>query len=165
MKVDRLPILVSTMGEKKLLQIPKISAGTGQAEAQAVYNAIREWGLENLVRGMCFDTSSSNTGRLSGACIILEQLLGRPLQHFACRHHILELVLAAAFGVCMGPSKAPEVLVFKRFQAQWSSINQESYSDACSDDFASSELADIRDEVIVFCEQQLQDHQPRDDYR
>jgi hypothetical protein len=44
-KVDGLPILVSTMGEKKLLQIPKIPAGTGKAEAQAVYDAICEWKL------------------------------------------------------------------------------------------------------------------------
>ena len=164
-KVDRLPILVSTMGEKKLLEIPKIPAGTGKAEAEAVYSAIHEWGLENLVRGMCFDTTSSNTGRLSGACVLLENLLGRSLLHFGCRHHIMELVLGAAFEVCMGPSKAPEVIIFKRFQGQWSYIDQERFSDAFSNDFASTELADIRNEVIALCEQQLQEHQPRDDYR
>lgn len=114
--VDRLPILVSTMGETKLLGIPKLPAGTGQAEAQAVYNAIREWGLENLVRAMCFDTTSSNTARLSGACVSLEQLLERPLLHFGCRHHILELVLAAAFGVCTGPSKAQKSLFSRDFR-------------------------------------------------
>jgi len=82
-KVDRLPILVSTMGEKKLLSIPKIPTGTGQAQAQAVFDAIEEWGLANLVRAMCFDTTSSNTGRLSGACTILEQLLGLLLLLFS----------------------------------------------------------------------------------
>ena len=70
-KVDRLPILVSTMGVKKLLTIPKIQTGTGHAIAQAVYNGIREWRLDNLVRAMRFDTASSNTSRLSGACTIL----------------------------------------------------------------------------------------------
>jgi hypothetical protein len=164
-KVDRLPILVSTLGDTKLLGIPKISAGTGQAEAQAVFDAIKRWDLESLVRGMCFDTTSSNTGRFSGACVLLEQLLGRSLLHFGCRHHILELVLAAAFGVCMGPSKSPEVLVFKRFQAQWSSIDKDSYQDCFTDDFAASQLADIRPQVINFCEKQLENQQPRDDYR
>jgi hypothetical protein len=164
-KVDRLPILVSTMGEKKLLQIPKIPAGTGKAEAQAVYDAICEWKLTSLVQGMCFDTTSSNTGRLSGACIILEQLLGRPLLHFGCRHHIMELVLGAAFGVCMGPSKAPEILIFKRFKEQWAYIDQDRFNDAFSDDYASTQLADVRVEAIAFCERQLEDHQPRDDYR
>lgn len=164
-KVDRLPILVSTLGETKLLKIPKIPAGAGQVMAHAVYDAIREWGIENLVRGLCFDTTSSNTGRKSGACVILEQLLSRPLLHFGCRHHILELVLAAAFGVCMDSSNAPEILLFKRFQGQWSSIDQERYDDVDSDDFAVTEIADVRDEVIAFCEQQLQEQQPRDDYR
>ena len=164
-KVERLPILVSTMGEKKLLEIPKIITGTGHAMAQAAYNAIQEWELENLVRAMCFDTTSSNTGRSSGACIILEQLLGRHLLHFGCRHHILELVLAAAFGECLGPISSPEILVFKRFRGQWSSIDQGRYEDAFSDEFVASELAHVRDEVIAFCEHELQDHQPRDDYR
>jgi hypothetical protein len=40
-KVDRLPILVSTMGEKKLLEIPKIPNRTGQVMAETVNNAIR----------------------------------------------------------------------------------------------------------------------------
>ena len=65
----------------------------------------------------------------------------------------------------MGPSKAPEVLVFKRFQAQWSSIVQDRYQDCFTDEFSASQLADVRDEVITFCEQQLKNHQPRDDYR
>ena len=164
-KVDRLPILVSTMGEKKLLDIPKLPSGTGQIIAQAVNNAIREWGLDNLVRAMCFDTTSSNTGRIAGACTILEQLLDRPLLHFGCRHHILELVLAAAFAVCMGPSSAPEILVFQRFRGQWLSIDQDTYDDYTSDDFVKCALTDIHDEVVTFCEQQLQQHQPRDDYR
>jgi len=75
--------------------------------AHAAHSAIQEWRLENLVRAMCFDMTSSNTGLLAGACVILEQLIGRPLLHLGCRHHVLELVLAAAFGVRMGPSKAP----------------------------------------------------------
>jgi len=45
-----------------------------------------------------FDTTSSNTGLLSGACVILDQLIGRPLLNLGCRHHVLELVLAG--GCC-----------------------------------------------------------------
>src|SRR5579872_2743839 len=92
-KVDRLPILVITMEETKLLNVPKITAGIGQAMANAVNATIREWKVEDLVRAMCFDTTSCNTGRKSGACIILEQHLGRLLLYFGCRHHIMELVL------------------------------------------------------------------------
>ena len=65
-KVDWLPILVSTMGEKNLLDIPKIAAGTGHAMAHAVglHSDIQEWELDNLVCAMCFNTTSSNTGLL-----------------------------------------------------------------------------------------------------
>jgi len=118
-KVDRLPILVSTIGEQKILDIPKLATGTGQVMVQAVFHTIKEWQLETLVRFMCFDSTSSNTGRLSGVCVILEGLLGRPLLHFGCRHHILELVLASAFAECMGSSSAPDILFFKRFRENW----------------------------------------------
>jgi len=106
-----LPILVSTIAEKKLLAVSKIPAGTGQAIAHAAYNDIRKWGLENLIRSMCFYTTSSNTDQLSGACTIREQILDRSLLYFDCHHHILELVLAAAFGECMGPTSALEILM------------------------------------------------------
>ena len=111
---------------------------------------------------MCFNTTSSNTGRLSGTCIILENLLRLPLLHFGCRHHILELVLAAAFGVCMGPSKAPDVILFKRFQGQWSSIEKEDYTGASSDEFASTEFVN-HTKIVTFCQDHLKE-QPRNDY-
>ena len=48
-KVDRLPILVSSMGTSKLLGAPKITAGTGQAQAQAVVSLLNKWNLEDTV--------------------------------------------------------------------------------------------------------------------
>jgi len=68
--------------------------------------------------------------------VILEQLIGRPLLHLGCRHHVLELVLAggccfwSAHGTssiyipCMGPSKEPEIPQFKRFHRQWALIGR-----------------------------------------
>ena len=86
--VDRLCILISMMGVTKLSEIPKISPGTGQAEAQAVNDTIRKWGPENWIHFMCFDTKSLSVP-LTGACIILELPLGRPLRYFVCLHPIL----------------------------------------------------------------------------
>ena len=95
-KVDRLPILVSTMGEK-LLDIPK-------TELHAVlwpmlYTVPFKNGDWRIWSVPCVSTQPG--------CVILEQLIGRPLLHLWCHHYVLELVLAAAFGVRMGPSKAP----------------------------------------------------------
>jgi hypothetical protein len=52
-KVDRLPILVPTMGDQKLLDIPKLATGTGQVMAQAVYiKEQRNRGTEERHQGM-----------------------------------------------------------------------------------------------------------------
>jgi len=141
------------MGDKKLQVVSKIPAGPGQAIAHAAYNGIQEWELKNLIRSMCFDTTSSNTGQLSRACTILEQLLDWSLLYFDCHHHIVELVLAAAFGECKGPISVPGIVMFQRFRCHWSCIDQESYIDILSDDFVKSELANVRDQFFEFCKE------------
>ena len=149
----------------QLLAVPKIPAGTGKAEADAVFQTLKDWNLCDKVQGMCFDTTSSNTGRIKGACILLEQLLERHLLHIACRHHILELVAEAAFTASLFSSSAPEILLFKRFQAQWQFIDQNRYEDCSTDDIASNDIADIKEETVNFLNEALIDVQPPDDYR
>lgn len=48
-----------------------------------------------------------------GACALLEQKLENELLNLACRHHILEIVLEAVFGIVMGPSSGPDIGIFK----------------------------------------------------
>ena len=79
--VDRLPILVSGIGAEQLLSVLEI---TGQSIATSVDCAIKDWNLRNQMKGMCFDTTSSNTGCKNGACVLLEQKLDIELLHFAC---------------------------------------------------------------------------------
>ena len=105
--VDRLPILVSAHGEMQLLSVPKLPSGTGEAQAHAIFQALKEWNVQDNVEAMCFDTTSSNTGRINRACVILEQLLGRDLLYLACRHLILELMAGAAFKAVISSSSAP----------------------------------------------------------
>ena len=86
---------------------------------------------------MCFDTSS-NTGRLTGACIVLEQILGRDLFHLACQHHIMEvhIIAAAAFTEYMGSSSGPKIQLFKRFKSQRNIIDKTDYKDTFTDVYA-----------------------------
>ncbi|XP_055309591.1 uncharacterized protein LOC129573248 [Sitodiplosis mosellana] len=86
-KVDRIAVLVSYNGSFKFLGAPKIESGTGKHIAQAVYNILVEWNISERVVACSFDTTSSNTGHKSGACVLLEELLGRKLIYLACRHH------------------------------------------------------------------------------
>jgi len=77
-KLDRLPILVPAQDETQLLSVPKLPSGTGDAQARAIFQAIEDWNLQDSIEAMCFHTTTSSyTGRINGACAILEQLLGR----------------------------------------------------------------------------------------
>src|SRR6218665_2537512 len=100
--VDRLPVLVSGHGVNKLLGVPKLTSGKGENTAAAVYTLLQDWSVADRVKAMCFDTTSSNTGHRAGACILLKQKLERHLLYLACRHHIMKLILAAAFKAVMG---------------------------------------------------------------
>ena len=77
--VYRMPVLVSDHGVNKLLGVPKLTGGTGENKAAAVYTLLKDWSVADHVKAMCFDTTSSNTGHRAGACILLEQKLERDL--------------------------------------------------------------------------------------
>lgn len=161
-KVDRLPILVSGDDKEKLLGVPKLAAGTGEQEAEAVYSMLNRWKLVDQVQAMSFDTTSGNTGHLNGACTLLEKKIGRELLWLACRHHVMELILSKVFTVCCGPSSAPDIPIFKRFRAVWAGIVQNDYrtldlKEGCED---------LQQSTLQFLAQMLErDRQIRDDYQ
>lgn len=157
-KVDRLPVLVSGGGVSKLLGVPILPSGTGQAMAKAVVDCLDDWNIKHRVVALSFDTTSSNTGCKAGACTIIETMLGRLLLHLACRHHIMEIIADKVFAACHIQSTGPDILLFKRFQQQWEFIDKERY-DVLEDHVIN------RDDILTFCRQQLGIHQPRDDYR
>lgn len=164
--VDRLPILVSGSGVSQLLQVAKIPNGTGKEQAKAVVDALEEWGLVEKVVGMAFDTTASNTGRINGACTLIEQKLGKNLLYFACRHHMLELVAGAAYTTLMAPTKGPEELLFKRFQARWESINQNMFETGADHEEVALVIQDTKAEMTSWAEKALEElHDLRDDYR
>ena len=163
--VDRLPVLLSGNSVSQLLAVPKLPSGTGKDQSEAVFSVLKEWKLEEKVQGMCFDTTYSNTGQHKGACILLEQLLGRELLHLACRHHILELVAGAAFSAAMGYSTAPVILLSKRFKAAWQHINKTDYRDSSTEEETAEAVADVKDEMVQMLVKAVQVTQPRDDYR
>jgi hypothetical protein len=166
-KVDRLPILVSGQEVDQLLAVPKLLNGTGEAMATAIHNALQDWNIDKHVRAMCFDTTASNTGKLAGACTLLEHKLGRRLLSFACRHHILEIVLEKACSISLNiPSTGPDIGIFKRFQSVWSSIDQTQFRTGISDATVAAYISeDVRQEVLAFALQKLEESQPRNDYR
>ena len=119
-----MPVLVSGGGETQLLGVPKLPSGTGLAQANAVYDCVVDWDLVKRIVGACFDTPYVNTGLTAGTCLILEQKLHTELLHFACRHHVYEVVARAAFEDCFDqPSTSPNFPLFEDFKKTWSSLD------------------------------------------
>ena len=107
-----LPIIISEIGRAQLLTVAKLGSGTGESMAAVVVSALDTWGFADQVIGMSFDTTASYTGGRNGTCVLIEQKMGKHLLHFACRHHILELVVHAVFVRVLGCSSSPELLPF-----------------------------------------------------
>jgi len=51
------------------------------------------------IKGLCFDTTASNTGTKGGVCIRLEKEIGRKFLNLACRHHVAEIMLEHVFSL------------------------------------------------------------------
>lgn len=127
--VERLPILVTGTKVEHILEIPKLDNASGKAQATAVFKALEKWDLKDKVSALCCDTTASNTGRLNGACVLLENMLGRDLLYLPCRHHIYELVLKAVFQRKLPHlSTSPDVPLFKNFKIGWKNINPKTIS-------------------------------------
>ncbi|KAG0727626.1 hypothetical protein GWK47_034264 [Chionoecetes opilio] len=102
----------------------------------------------------------------NGACVLIEQKMGKDLLHFACRHHILELVVHAVFVRVLGCSSSPEHLLFKRFQTSWESIDREDFGTGIMVEEVATVLEDVKDEALRWTLQVLQEREDlRDDYR
>ena len=103
---DRVAVVLSStsgiMG--KFLASPAIPSGTGHAQATAVHQVCQQWDLTNgkAIKGLCFDTTASNSGHQSGAAVLLERMIGYAVFYLACRHHIAELHISHPNEDCCG---------------------------------------------------------------
>lgn len=163
--IDRLLVIISYNGIDQLLGVPELMSGTGENQATAVYQELENWGLIENVQALCCDTTSSNTDRLKGACILLEQKLERDILYLPCRHHIFEVVLRSAFKIKIDIASAPDVPIFKRFQKSWPNIDIKNFHIGLEDTYIFQSIEDRKEELTTFCINQLQQYQPRDDYR
>ena len=168
-KEDRVAILVTGFKTEKLLAIPKVAQGTGEQVAQAALAATLDWNLKDRIIGVSFDTTASNTGRLNGACVLLENKLDKKLLWFACRHHVHEVLCGDVFKAVFGPTSGPNVLLFRRFQDYWPNIDQASYT-PCNDSRIGEggELENLKIAAVKFSTNILSGEKgalPREDYR
>ena len=80
----------------------------------------------------------------------------------ACRHHVLELVIGAAFKELFGATSGPEVPLFKKFQEIWPTLD---LSNLILPDIPSY-LEPEKENLSSFINQRLEGEKlPRSDYK
>lgn len=105
--IDRLPVVITTPNVKQLLGVPYLSSGTGKEISSAVYDTLKNWNMLEKVQAFVFDTTASNSGTLNGSCVLLEQILNRPILFLACRHHIFEIISINQFSYTQNLQQCP----------------------------------------------------------
>lgn len=163
-QVERLPIIISHSEGEQLLGVPKLSASTGLEMSNATFNLLTEWKIDDQIVAACFDTTASNSGRLNGAAVLLEQLLGRSLLYLPCRHHISEIFLRAAFESGAGTTSGTNVPLFVRFKFSWNNIQHHKFKFGVTNSYVAKQVNDKKEEIIDFCQTELSRDHARTDY-
>ena len=125
-KCERMPVLLSGVEGFKLLGVPYLSETKdmmGNKIANVVLPLLHQWNCTNNIVGMVFDTTSSNTGHKSGACIAIQRDLNKCLLWFACRHHVCEVISSNVWKeLDVEPLKSPNFTIFSKFKSNWNRI-------------------------------------------
>lgn len=124
---ERLAVLVGDGNGVKLLGTPSYPVGTdrpaGHIISDNTVDLLKSWNCADNIVNLVFDTTASNTGHVTAACVTIQQTLGRALLWSGCRHHVGELIVGHVFeDLKIETSKAPEVTLFQRFRANYDSI-------------------------------------------
>ncbi len=167
---ERLTVVVGDAERLKLLGVPAYKKQTNEAcgviIARLTCKLLQDWCCADQVVNMAFDTTASNTGHLTAACIAIQLSLGRPLLWSGCRHHIGEVLLNQVFtDLKVESSRSPEVTLFTRLREKWNLLPQESSSQWSRYIPGNPEqplLGNLRAE-LVRCAKEVTDHK-RGDY-
>ena len=80
---ERLTVAVGTQDEIKLLGVPCYEPGTdqhtGDIITQKTAELLAQWNCADSIVNMTFDTTASNTGHVTAACVALQHNLGKAL--------------------------------------------------------------------------------------
>ncbi|KAE8739828.1 hypothetical protein FOCC_FOCC014678 [Frankliniella occidentalis] len=118
--IERQPVLVTVRTGKGISQLfgaHVLPGGTGKKIANDVLSLLNTYGLADLVKCVCSDTTSSNTGWRIGAMKLLEDALYRQLIYLACRHHSSEVIPKHHFDELIEKSSSPDIgKLCKRFE-------------------------------------------------
>lgn len=126
-KEERLTVAVGDVNNVMVLGVPSYTPetdrSTGEVVSELTMNLLESWKCKEAIVNMVFDTTASNTGHLSGACVQIQNSINRSLLWSACRHHIGEVILSHVFNdLKIEVSKSPDILLFQRFRKNFDMI-------------------------------------------
>ena len=125
---ERVAILIDQNGEDVLLGVPIVEEGNAKVITSEILNTLNKLQIEySKIIGVVFDTTSVNSGYISGVVVNLEKEFGQSLLQLACRHHIAELVCGAACTVVYGETESPKETSYVAFAEAWPDIIQDQY--------------------------------------
>lgn len=121
---ERLTVAVGNIHEVKLLGVPYYKPGTdcksGDIITERTVKTLDSWHCKDSICNMVFDTTASNTGHISAACVTMQKALQKPLLWSGCRHHVGEVILTHVFNdLQIEQSRSPEVTLFSRFRKNY----------------------------------------------
>ncbi|XP_057328584.1 uncharacterized protein LOC130669614 [Microplitis mediator] len=164
-KVEKLPILVTGINTEMLLDAPILYESTGVEHAEMIHEVLLQWNVQDKIKALCSDTPSVNTGCMNGTCTLLTEKLGREVLYFACRHHTHEIMLRKVVETAWPATNSPNVPIFKRFQTAWEQIDKSKFKIGVEDENIKITLLEIKDEKVIFLDDQLKLNHSRDDYK
>ena len=116
---EQLCVVVGNAENLKLLGVPIYPSGeesSGNKIANLTLDLLNSWHCTESIVNMTFDTTASNTGHISAACVTIQQRLGEALLWSGCHHHIGEVVLSHVFEeIKIGTPRSPDVVLFSKF--------------------------------------------------
>ena len=168
---ERLTVVVGNTHELKLLGVPSYQPGTdrksGDIIADLTSDLLRTWHCVDSITNLTFDTTASNTGHISAACVTIQQRLNRALLWSACRHHVGEVILSHVFtDLQIEASKSPDITLFVRFRKNFELLPHEPltrFNPIAYGDAALRLLEDWRTSILELAHSELS--LCRDDYR
>ena len=159
--------------EGKILSVCQLTnedgdpTSTGAAQAAAVLKNIQDWGVDKDIVAFVFDTTASNTGRIRGATVRLQQELGRPILFLGCRHHVSELLVKACWYSIFEADLSPECKFIADIKKEWGNFDTSPEAEFLTLDLSASE----KEEPLAFYMELLMRRDKRnqmtvrDDYR
>lgn len=161
----RLAVLVSSSQNEQLLGVPQVDTESGIDIAEAIYDLMLDWKIDKDIMVVCSDTTNCNTGKYGGAIVRLEQMLSRELLYVACRHHMYELTLRAAFEAKFGKTTGVDVPIFSKFKKEWKTFDQKKFEPGIKSKRVVTILKNSINELTQFCSAQIGKNFDRADHK